>query len=103
MCRTDRTTTTAGPADAAENMPGEQVAEAGPRKRQRRKREDVARMNLEYPPELDFRLSGIASILRIRKTSLVLKLLDSGCKGYKIDARLKATYAETQGQDVSAA
>jgi hypothetical protein len=82
--------------------PGEAPAEGAgaPRKR---KPKTTVRQTYDFPFDLDFRVSGVAKSLRIPKTVFVLKLIEQGCAGYKVDKLLRSVWAETQGQDVSAA
>jgi hypothetical protein len=89
---------------ASEGTDGAEAMEAGPEVAgtpRKRKPKTTIRQTYDLPFDLDFRLTGVAKFVGMRKSAFVLKLLDQGCRGYKIDKALGSAWAETQGQDVS--
>lgn len=100
MRRTIKGSEAEAPEPEADEVP--RASRPVARKRKRRNPEDVARLNLELPHELDFRVAGVAKYRKMRKSAFVLFALDQCCTGHKIDKALKAAWAESQGEDVSA-
>lgn len=68
-----------------------------------KKKKKKAHLCVVVPPLLDLRVSVVAKSLRMTRTAFVCKILDQGCRGYKIDQSIVGLGAETSLENDTAA
>ncbi len=79
----------------------EELPEEAPKEKKKRIPRVVVSMSLSET--LDFRLSMLAKSLRMRKNAFAEKILDQGCRGYKLDQMLQSASSDSMDEDEAAA